>query len=191
MDNKQINRLIVIITLIIAIIGLSVSLFAISTTVKISGYANMNKAGWNIHFENLQSVQLTGNAYETLKPTIDDLSTSIHTFNVLFNSPVDTATYKFDVVNSGTIDAKITTISILNPVCFAENEETTADATLVCQNFEYELMYASGKRLKINDELPAGSRKTLKLIMRYKSDSWPISSVRVTGLSASIIYSQL
>ncbi len=193
MDNKNLNRLIAILTLIIAILGLGVSLFAISSTVKISGYAEVNTSRWNIHFENLSKVQLTGNAQENARPIIDKNSTSINTFNVVFNSPSDTATYVFDVVNSGNIDARITTISILNPVCTSLNENKQAaisDENIVCKNFNYELTYANGKRIKINDPLPSGSRKTLKLIMRYTGNTWPEASVKLTRLSASIIYSQ-
>lgn len=193
MDNKNLNRLIVVITLIIAILGLGVSLFAISSTIKISGYANFNNAKWDIHFENLSKVQLTGYAQEKSRPIINKNSTSINTFKVVFGSPSDTAAYEFNVVNSGDIDARITTISILNPHCIGTSEDVNTaytDASKVCNNFKYELFYANGKRIMINDLLPAGSKKTLKLIMRYVGNEWPIENVELTDLSASIIYSQ-
>lgn len=44
MDNKKLNRLIAIITLIIALIGLGVSLVAINSTIKIAGYDEINTA---------------------------------------------------------------------------------------------------------------------------------------------------
>lgn len=193
MDNKNLNRLIAVITLIIAILGLGVSLFAISSTIKISGYANVNNAKWDIHFENLSKVQLTGYAQEIARPKLNKDSTSINKFKVAFNSSSDTAAYEFNVVNSGDIDARITTISILNPICIGFSEDVATavtDAGIVCNNFKYELFYVNGGRIMINDLLPAGSKKTLKLIMRYVGNDWPMEKVELTDLSASIIYSQ-
>lgn len=193
MDNKKLNKLIVIITLIIAILGLGVSLVAISSTVKIAGYAEINVAKWDVHFENLSKVELTNQAYESSKPIINNKSTSINSFNIIFNDSKDTATYYFDVVNSGAINAKVTTISILKPACLGINDNRaneSIDANIVCQNFEYNLTYADGKEIKINDKLKVNGRKRLKLTMKYNGNIWPNASVKIKGLSASIIYSQ-
>lgn len=193
MDNKKLNKLIVIITLIIAILGLGVSLVAISSTVKIAGYAEINVAKWDVHFENLSKVELTNQAYESSKPIINNKSTSINSFNIIFNDSKDTATYYFDVVNSGAINAKVTTISILKPACLGINDNRaneSIDANIVCQNFEYNLTYADGKEIKINDKLKVNGRKRLKLTMKYNGNIWPNASVKIKDLSASIIYSQ-
>lgn len=193
MDNKKLNKLIVIITLIIAILGLGVSLVAISSTIKIAGYAEINVAKWDVHFENLSKVELTNQAYESSKPIINNKSTSIDSFNIVFNDSKDTATYYFDVVNSGAINAKVTTISILRPACLGINDNVaneSVDANIVCQSFEYNLTYADGKEIKINDKLKTNGRKRLKLTMKYNGNIWPSTSVKIKDLSASIIYSQ-
>lgn len=193
MDNKKLNRLIAIITLIIALIGLGVSLVAINSTINIAGYDEINTAKWDVHFENLSKVKLTGTAYESSKPIIKNKSTSIDSFNIIFNDAKDTATYFFDVVNSGLLDAKVTTISILKPVCIGINDNSvnkSVDASIVCQSFEYSLTYADGKEIKLNDKLPSKSRKRLKLNMKYSGNIWPTNSVKIKDLSASIIYSQ-
>ncbi len=194
MNNKNLNKLIVVVTLIIAILGLGVSLVAISSTVKISGYASsVNNGKWDIHFENLSKVQITGKAQEVSRPIINKNSTSIDRFKVEFSSKTDVVAYEFNVVNDGNLDAKVSTISILDPICKGVSEDITTavtDAETVCNSFKYELYYANGSRIMIDDLLPAGSKKTLKLIMRYIGNTWPTERVELTNLSASIIYSQ-
>ena len=100
--------------------------------------------------------------------------------------------YTFDVVNSGTMDAKIGTLNFGSLICNGaalNPADKFNDETLVCNNINHQLTYADESSLQPNDTILSGETKSMKLKVSY-SGALPTSSVRITGLDISIIYIQ-
>ena len=192
-NNKYL--VLVILSILVSISGLSVSVLAYSASYNTLKYMELAKKNakskkWNVHFENLSSVNLGGTAKEIKEAVINDDSTYIGSFRIQFNSIKDTASYTFDVVNAGMIDAVLRKKSISEPLCSGTKNTAINDAAIVCDNFKYRLTYLDGSEMEYGDVLLANSKKTLKITMWYDGDTWPINSVMVYNLSASVIYSQ-
>ena len=192
-NNKYL--VLVVLSLLVSISGLSVSVLAYSASYNTLKYMELAKKNakskrWNVHFENLSSVNLGGTAKEIKEAVINDDSTYIGSFRIQFNSIKDTASYTFDVVNAGMIDAVLRKKSISEPLCSGTKNTAINDAAIVCDNFKYRLTYLDGSEMEYGDVLLANSKKTLKITMWYDGDTWPINSVMVYNLSASVIYSQ-
>ena len=192
-NNKYL--VLVILSILVSISGLSVSVLAYSASYNTLKYMELAKKNakskrWNVHFENLSSVNLGGTAKEIKEAVINDDSTYIGSFRIQFNSIKDTASYTFDVVNAGMIDAVLRKKSISEPLCSGTKNTAINDAAIVCDNFKYRLTYLDGSEMEYGDVLLANSKKTLKITMWYDGDTWPINSVMVYNLPASVIYSQ-
>ena len=113
--NRNLNIISVTILVVAVIAGISMAYAAFTQTLTINGSATAKQSSWNIKFANLKPVATTGTAAETTTPKLAD--TSIGNFNVSVKTPGDSVTYTFDIVNSGSFNAKISTITVGKPVC--------------------------------------------------------------------------
>ena len=119
MSNK--NKNILLGVLIVGIISMTVAFAALSTNLRINGTTNVAATRWNIHFQNWEKVSIptvtiggntqTNNAQS---PAVNQLTmqdnsnvTKVSDVNVTLNGPGDTAKYTFEIINEGTIDAKL------------------------------------------------------------------------------------
>ena len=135
----------------------------------IQGKATVNKSSWSIKFANLQSVVKTGTATEVTAPTINTNDTKISEYDVTLTTPGDSVSYTFDVVNEGTFNAKISSITIPTPLCTGNGTTATTDENNVCDNLTYTLTYANGTPVAVDDTLNAGETKSLKLTLTYSA----------------------
>ena len=70
--EKDRTKKITMIVLIVAVMGLTVAFAALSQNLTINGSANVDAATWNIHFDNLSEAQISGEAKENSKPSINE-----------------------------------------------------------------------------------------------------------------------
>ena len=103
-DKKERN--VIILLLCTAIVIMSVGFALLSSDLKMNGTANVKTASWDVHFENVANEQTTGSASVTNAPTID-LQTTTVDYAVTLNQPGDKYTFTIDVVNDGSIAAKL------------------------------------------------------------------------------------
>lgn len=127
MEKQRKIKILSLIVLIIAILGLTIAFAALSQTLKINGNASVDTATWDVHFEsirgdtkrlsmyytsaasNLENVEM--NYEDSGIPTkISDDGASITDVLCIINMPGDECTYNFKIVNNGTINAKISNI---------------------------------------------------------------------------------
>lgn len=71
MEKERKIKVLSVAALLVAVLGLTVAFAALSQTLTINGSATVNTASWDIHFKNLSTPTLTGNAAVTTAPTID------------------------------------------------------------------------------------------------------------------------
>ena len=108
MEKERRTKALVIVVLLIVIAGLTIAFAALSTTLNINGTAYLDAAKWGIRFENLSSPTKIGSATTTGTAKIEETKAAeITGMNVSLSTPGDKVTYTVDLVNKGTINAKI------------------------------------------------------------------------------------
>lgn len=182
-NNREKKMIIAIALLAIALIGsIGVAVAAFSTDLQINGTATVKSTVWDVHFQNLATMQKGGSdkIKEVTAPTIKDnangtKSTVIGDYKVELKEPGDWVEYDFEVINAGDLDAEITQIVMSSDIAtspkqitcttvYADNDpdkgtesatEKKAREDKVCNNIEYTLQYAAtGADVAVGDKLP-------------------------------------
>ena len=106
MRKKQKNRKIIVIAIALLLL-ISVGYAGLTTTLTINGTANIAATTWKVYFNNLQVTD--GSVTATTAPSIPENSTSTTSlsYTVTLNKPGDFYEFEVDVVNGGTINAKL------------------------------------------------------------------------------------
>ncbi len=176
MEKERKIKVLSLVALIVAVLGLTVAFAALSQTLTINGTASVNAAEWDIHFENVVTNSMNG-AVINSEPVVN--GTSITGLNATLTKPNDQAEIIFDIVNKGTINAKISSIemsklcTINSPVesCDWDNDGmvTQEDVNKVNDNLSFIMAYYDNDNntLKINDTLNAGETKNIILAVSY------------------------
>lgn len=180
---------IAIIALCIAVVGISIAFAAISTTLYINGTTKYSGNEWNIHFSDNDSGVVTGTAE---KGKIELTGTVITIRDVVLNQPGDTVTYTFDIVNSGKLDAKLESISNLNPVFSGSSSQKGIDEQVVKENFNYVLTYEDGTPLNRGDIIESNTRRRAKLTLGYNQDVSESTKgeVSIIEIGSTMVYVQ-
>lgn len=175
-QNRGIRAL-AIVAICLSIAGLAIGYSALSQTLTISSKTTVKGSTWDVHFANLGTPTLVGKAAVTTAAT---LTTTNITTDVSLTLPGDSVTYTFDVVNGGTIDAKLSAAPTLTGV-----DEATA------KNVTYTLTYADGTAVAANDTLTAGQTRSLKLVATFNSTATTtVATDTVLNLTATMLYVQ-
>ncbi len=138
---------------VMSIIGIlvcfvTIGFAAMATSLSINGSATVAKATWNVKFDEIRV--FGGSQTPTTAANISG-NTSVG-FNVTLNQPNQYYKFLVDVVNEGTIDAMIKTIT----------------TPTVSGNLEFSATYKDGTAIGVNDALKAGETKTLLVTLKYK-----------------------
>ena len=145
--------------LVVLFLCLGIGYAALSTNLSINGTAHVDNATWNIYWDN---VQVTTGSVTAQTPTISNQTTV--SYEITLHQPGDFYEFTVDVVNSGTIDGMISSItSKLNNVVI-----TTLPSYL-----DYSITYYDDKPILLNHLLAAGNTETLKVRISYKTDIDP------------------
>ena len=123
-----------------------------------------NSPSWDVSFGNVEVVN--SKAYDIVNPIVNEKSTSINGGSFVLKSSDDSISYNINVINKGSVDAKITQFIIPEPNC----------SNLNCEGLEYDLIYDDGSLVKRGDILKSNEGKTIYLRFRYNGNiSEPIS----------------
>ena len=170
--RKKNNSLILGMILLIVVLGIGYAY--LSTTVTINGSSHINNPSWDIHFENVQVSP--GSIIDTNKTTVS--------YEVTLVKPGDVYSFTINVVNSGSIDGMIESISSkMNGV---EIEELPS-------YLDYSVTYLDGSEIKINQELKANTSETYKMNIEYKKDISQVdlpTSEQTLYLIFNVVYTQ-
>lgn len=192
-ENNKGFKVLAIVALCVAVAGLSVAYAALSETLNITGTAKVGSvaSNWNVHFNDGTCTKTGGATAGTLTAAGTQATLSQSTFT----APGDSVTCTFDVQNEGTINAKVSSITIPEASTFTytgSGDSKDADETLVKGNMEYTLTYDDGSAIAASDTLNAGESKTLKLTLTYKSSATalPVADVNITNITSTLVYEQ-
>lgn len=194
--RKDKDGIVAVIVLLLMIIGLSVGFASLSSSLTINGSATVNSSSWDVHFADLSSSPIiVGDADQIKAPTLS--ATSITNYSVNLNEPDSSISYSFKIVNGGTYNAKISSITVPTPTCTGNGTYATSDASNVCKYLEYTIKYDNGSSLDVGDTISAGSSVDVVLKLAFTSNNNSITStelpnddVIISNLGISIIYVQ-
>lgn len=150
------NKIIVVLLILLISIGFAF----LSSNLSIIGNTLVSKQTWDIHFEN--PTKVGGNVDAT---SLELTNSTTVDFSVDLFKPKDSYEFSVDVVNNGSIDAMISSITAT---------ELTANQKKL---FEYVITYDDGAALKEKQLLVHNSSDKYKVTVRYKDD---ISSTDLT-----------
>ncbi len=139
--------------LFVVVLSISLGYAYLNTTLQIDGTSQFKKASWDIHFANIQVKE--GSVTPTTEATITNDTTV--SFEATLDNPGDFYEFNVDVVNEGTMNAKIDSFEIL-PVLTTEQQNY----------FNYQVNYVNGNPLQVGDPLLAGDQETLQVVFAYK-----------------------
>ena len=196
MEKERGAKIIAIVALLIAVVGLTVGYAAYSSTLNINGTANVDPASWKVNFGYKTGDSLTGtktgHATETTAPTLAD--TTISGFDVTLKAPGDSVTYNFLIKNSGTLNARLANFTMGTLTCApnASGSISQEDATKLCGELTYTLTYADGSTITTGTTLNSSYSKELKLKLEWPSASTLSVSddVKVTIGTTTFVYEQ-
>ena len=159
MEKERSVKLLIISILFMLIAGLTVAFAALSTTLNINGTAYLDAAKWGIRFENLSSPTKIGSAITTGTAKIEETKAAeITGINVGLSTPGDKVTYTVDLVNKGTINAKI------------DNIEKTVLTSEQQKYLTFKVTDKSGNEVSKGDILSAGETRNLTITIEFIKD---------------------
>ena len=158
MNKKKIT---IYVTLLIIVVCLAIGYAYLSTTLNINGTSVIGGNTWDVHFANIQVVEgsTTGNTQEATITSPTQVQ-----FSVSLDKPGDYYEFTVDVVNGGTIDAMVGTIT---QGVYASNG-TTPKTLPDC--LEYTVTYSDGISIEQNHLLEHNSTETYRVRVYYKED---------------------
>ena len=214
MERNRKIKILSLVALIVAVLGLGVAFAALSSQLTINGSAKAQAGSWNIHFSKTLDMptQTTGDASFT-EPTLSD--TSILGFKATVTKPGDSVTYYFDIVNSGTVDALVDDYVFRSgyldcsgkrvsdhPECKlydfnSDGSVNASDSSVWRVSIKYGLYYTdNNKEIKSGDTISAGETKHAKLVVEYLSsskyllpDGLQITSIKNTPITINYVQS--
>ena len=159
MEKERRTKALVIVVLLIVVAGLTVAFAALSTTLNINGTAYLDAAKWGIRFENLSSPTKIGSATTTGTAKIEETKAAeITGINVSLSTPGDKVTYTVDLVNKGTINAKIDKI---------EKTQLTSEQQ---RYLTFKVTDQNGKEISQGDILSKGETRNLTITIEFIKD---------------------
>ena len=183
---------IILIVLAVCLIGITVAYATLSQNLNISGVANVNKTSWNIHFTNVLTPKVEGQATGG-KAVLNDGKTVLTISEGTLSAPGDKIVYTFDVINEGDLPAEVETTLTQMEDCKAENG---SDVSIFCNKIGLDLVYADTKeKVQKSDRLLSGETRTLNLIITYDKDklltTLPTSPIVLSNITSTINYTML
>lgn len=191
MEKERGFRIIAVIALMVAVVGLTIGYAAYSSTLRINGTANVDPSSWNVKFVyktgNSLTATLTGGAVMNTEATLTD--TQVSGFDVTLKAPGDSATYTFAVKNAGSLAAKLSTFTMGTLSCAPAggSSATTEEASNVCKELSYTLTgVTEGDTLAANDS----NDLTLKLEWSKTGVATASGPIAITVGETTLLYTQ-
>ena len=141
--------------LLLLIVGISIGYAALTTTLNINGNTTIEKASWDIHFENLV---IESNSVSAIRDAEIDSTKTLIEYSVQLIEPGDFYEFTVDIVNNGSIDAMIS--EVLKQGISSEQEKY----------IEYVAAYSDLVLLTEKDYLKSGEKENIRVRVKYKDD---------------------
>lgn len=180
MRNRR-KRSSILVLLLMMLIGVTVGYAALSTDLTITGTSKIKSSSWDIHFENVQVK--SGSVTASVAPVANssDKKTEL-TYTIELVKPGDFYEFDVDVVNGGSVDAKLSALPTISGVS-AEQEAYT----------NYTFTHKSGTDIAVGETIAAGGKTTFTVRVEYdknvQASDLPTSDQNMT-LTVAMNYEQ-
>lgn len=197
MEKERKIKILSVVALIVAVLGLTVAFAALSQTLQINGTAVVQKSTWQIDFANLDTTDaIIGHASFNSQPTID--GTTLR-YGATFTRPGDGIEFSFKIVNSGDIDAKLQSLpTVPQPMCSGTGDNAEQDAAGVCDYLDYSLTITDKDGNAVTDAtvLTSGEENawnavlTLEFVNDTAEQLQPANDVNISNLDIVLNFVQ-
>ena len=174
-DRKTLYMVLSIV--MVSVLMLTVVYAALSTTLQINGQAEVSSANWDIHLDN---VVLNSSSATTVAPTITDSRTA--NFTTTLTKPGDFYEFTIDVVNDGSIDAMIDSVTKIPELSVNQKKY-----------LNYIVEYQNGEAITTKQLVAKDSFVRLKVKLEFRKDitasDLPTAS-ETLSLSFTVNYTQ-
>ena len=106
MEKERKVKVLSLVTLVVAVLGLTIAFAALSQSLKVNGRTEIERAEFNVHFDNL-STDITGDAKVIKMPDISSDGTTLSNFEISLTKPGDKIVFNYDIVNQGEIVVQV------------------------------------------------------------------------------------
>lgn len=197
MENDRGFKVIAIIALLIAVVGLSIAYAGYTATLTVTGTATV-KASWDVKWTDLDGGAATGYANVTGKTlAVASDGQSISGIIGTLKAPGDTIKYTWNASNDGEIDATLTGVSLGSlscaPVTGGSKTATQEQADALCAKLSVAFTYDSAAvTASTTGDLMAGNSKPVTMTITYAEGAPAVieGDVEVTLSTTSFNYVQ-
>ena len=168
MKMNEEKKSILLIVLIVILVSMTIAYAALSTTLSIAGTAQVSQTTWDIHFANFENespaTTSLGETNTGVLKSVTTNATKIENLKVDLKKPGDKIVYTFDIINSGTVDAKL---SLFNKTITCESDNTCSYATytVTCLDENNQNALVQGSYLQKNKSI------NCTLTIKYNEDA--------------------
>ena len=153
-QKKGSKKGLIVVILLLLLLGVTVGYSLLSTTLNINGTSKIAHATWDVHFANV--VPTTGSVNPVQAPTITaDGFTINYEANLIL--PGDFYEFTIDVVNNGSVDAKLSD----------EYPKITGISAAQDVYLNYTFLHSDGSAVAANEQIVAGEKRTYKVRIEY------------------------
>lgn len=174
--NRKILSIILCIVMI-SVFSLTIAYAALNAVLNISGSAEVSASTWNIY---LYNINVTSGSVNSDRPVITGGNTV--SFSTTLNMPGDFFEFTVDVVNNGSIDAMIDSVT-----------KSPTLSSSQAKYLNYIIEYQNGEAITTKQLVKKNSYVRLKVRLEYRSDlvssDLPTSS-ETLNLSFTVNYTQ-
>lgn len=201
-NNDRGFKVIAVIALVIATVGLTVAYAGFTSTLKVDGTTGTVSTAWKVVWTNLSSGTVHGYANTTGATLAIDSTTNQTISGTIgtLKAPGDYITYSWNVANQGDINATLNGVSVGNlscsPVTGGTTTATEAQATAVCNKlkvtFTYDNKEVTSGTTGLTTALNASSSIPVTMKVEYvDGDAVTINGdVSVSLATTSFVYNQ-
>jgi len=185
-NNKGLRTL-VIITLIIAVAGISVAFAALSQTLTITATGEIHATDWDIKWTDAEGKVLVGASNGADEGTNSSIpSTTITLSDIVLIAPGDKIEWTFTAENLGDIDAELESITNLlakNITIHNEEESDISENDIIVT-----IKKAGGGAIAAGDALDAGTTQDYVLTIEFDPNFQDLPSHNVTITAITILF---
>ena len=154
MYHKSLKRNMGFSVLILVLVSLSIGYAIISSNLELNGNAKIANMAWQVYFDN---VKVTDGSTGLSVPTLSADKTSV-SFTTSFTKPTDYYDFTLDLINAGTIAAKVDSVVLSG---------LTAEQDVYAN---YRVTYVGGGEISAGDTLNPGETREIRVRLEMDPD---------------------
>lgn len=187
------NLKILLLAAAIFVVGVGIAYAALSATLSITfGNVTQSAVSWNVGFTGSSATGTASGTSDTGRSCGNATITSsaVTLANTTLSKPGDKCTYTLTIKNSGSIAAKLNTITPTAPTGITCG--TASGGNLVCGNITYKLTSdsAGSTVLTTGSTLASSGTQTIYLVVMYNASGVQSSAITQTGAKFTLNFEQ-